>query len=236
MVVEFVGCSGAGKTTLLRDTVNFLRTAGIDVADSRTVVCRATGSGWIPSESAQNIVIDLMVRATVRFPAEAAHFIHFGAAHIRSSLGGRFDRFNRIRGLRRQVATGEFCRARTPVGSLCLVDEGPLGSAHSVCVCPASPPGDETLKQWLGMVPKPDLALYVAVSVETVVERTLRRADPPLRGKTARQLEAFVRAGHEVFCRLSRMAEADWWVNLDGSAGEQAARQAAELIRGRLAA
>lgn len=234
MLVEFVGCSGAGKTTLLLRTLTLLRAAGVNSTDSKSVVGAVNGAAWIKNDVVRNLFADLVLARTVELPADSAEFLKFGIDHIRATVPGRFDRFNRVRALRRQLAIGELCRRRSLEASVCLMDEGPLGSAHSVCVHPGRALSDDTLRQWFSLVPKPDLALHVALDAETAVERTLHRKDPPLRGRTPGAIEAFVRTGHEVFLRISRIADADWWVELDGTgntATESGAERVVQMIR-----
>jgi len=59
-----------------------------------------------------------------------------------------------------------------------LVDEGPILAAH-MFVPAGTTYTPEEITLFADLLPLPDLVVYIRASVNTIIERTVRRADPP---------------------------------------------------------
>jgi deoxyadenosine/deoxycytidine kinase len=86
-----------------------------------------------------------------------------------------------------------------------LVDEGPLLAAHMFAFTGATYTPAE-INRFTSLVPLPDLVIYVRASVDTIVERTTRRADPPreIDVRNRALIEEYAKSAVAIFDQLTQ--------------------------------
>jgi len=110
--------------------------------------------------------------------------------------------FNNLRSLERKIGVYEILRGY-PHNWIILVDEGPVLATHMFAFreCPLAA---EEIAHFASLLPLPDILVYVKAPVDTLVQRTLERADPPreLGARDRVQIESAVRGTEFLFDQL----------------------------------
>jgi hypothetical protein len=85
-----------------------------------------------------------------------------------------------------------------------LVDEGSLQAAHNLFVhlSVGVNPGD--VARFAGLVPLPDIAIYVKEDEHVLIERTMARGHKRIPGRSKAQVEVFVKRALQTFEVLAR--------------------------------
>ncbi len=181
MLVEFIGSTGAGKTTVLKRLRPLL---------SRTVPCSSVGS----EKTSQNLVQEL-----IGFPffLSSLHrhraFTKYMTAYVVRHGGPGLTTINNLRSLERKLGTYTLARSFAS-DRIILFDEGPLLSAHMFCYDGAA---KQEIDNFLGIVPLPDLVVYIRTNPDVLLTRSRLRANPP------RQLVLADAVGSEELLRMA---------------------------------
>ena len=119
-----------------------------------------------------------------------------------------------------------------------LADEGILLVAYLLFVYGNTGLHEDDLAEFAGIAPLPDRIVHVKAPLESLVDRTLSRPDPPreLRGRDQETVTRFLSSAADMFARLvttpplrDRVLEVD---NLGDASGQQAlAARVADSIR-----
>jgi thymidylate kinase len=94
-----------------------------------------------------------------------------------------------------------------------LVDEGPILAAHMfVPIGNTYTPEEITL--FTDLLPLPNLVIYIRASVDTIIERTVRRADPPREVdlKNRARMEAYIKRTVALFDQLTQAENIRPWL------------------------
>jgi thymidylate kinase len=199
MIIEFVGCDGAGKTTLS----HMLCERGIPgsrVVAMPDLLLDRTGLRRITQRTAVNVVQDLggfpyFVRGFPRHREYVAFSRRMLARHEPSTL----DRVNSMRGIVRRVGMYELATRRA-ANRVVLSDEGTVLSAYHLALRGVALDEAE-LDEFVRLVPRPDLIVYVKAPVASLVRRAASR---PVRrrqhaGMGPDQIEQTIRRTATVF-------------------------------------
>jgi deoxyadenosine/deoxycytidine kinase len=86
-----------------------------------------------------------------------------------------------------------------------LVDEGPILAAH-MFVSTGNTYTPEEITRFTDLLPLPDLVVYIRASVDTIIERTFRRADPPreVDVKNPARTEEYIKRAVAIFDQLTQ--------------------------------
>lgn len=177
MLVEFIGSTGAGKSTVLsrveRRLSNWTSTTRSD-----RFVTGLLGLGRVAHPTAQNLIQEV-----VGFPffVSSLHqqraFVGCTLKLLLRSVGPSMTLINNIRSLERKL--GVYTLTKSIAGDrIILVDEGPILATHFL-VPAMSELAPCEIAMFVKTLPLPDLIVYVRAPVATIVNRTLRRPDPP---------------------------------------------------------
>jgi deoxyadenosine/deoxycytidine kinase len=177
MIVEFIGSTGAGKSTLIREVQRQLAKT-TSVTTSVELAAGMLGLRSVTHPTLQNLIQEVVgfpffMGALYHYRGFLRHTIRLFLRHSRFSM----RTLNNLRSLERKIGMYEIMR-RSYKERIILVDEGPILAAHmfaSTALIPAS----EEITQFTDMLPLPDLVVYSRASIDTIMERTLQRADPP---------------------------------------------------------
>ncbi|MCH2203369.1 MAG: hypothetical protein MK102_15475 [Fuerstiella sp.] len=206
MLIEIAGCSGTGKTTLAQRVAARLSEHGDSVAHSSNLVARATGTTWCKNERLRNLLVNLVLtRRCALLMATNRPLVKFSLSRIGLLGRGLIERISRIRSTMRILACDSILRDHTVGAQLTIVDEGVIGCMHNLFAFPYADamPSAESVHTYLALAPAPDLLVLVDAPFEVVLDRTLSRADPPLRlGKKNERISAFLANGLAAFSEI----------------------------------
>ena len=193
MIIEFIGSTGAGKTTLLNEVYRRL-------AQTENVITSVDlTTGLVGLRGVQNPTLQNLLQEVISFPFFVGRLPRDWGYLLRAvQLFTRNARFslkmvNNLRSLERKMGvyaiTQKYSRGR-----VILVDEGPILAAHMFAYTGGGLKPEE-IAQFAGLIPMPDLVIYVRASVDTLVRRTFQRPDPP------REMDLNNRAQIEMYAR-----------------------------------
>jgi thymidylate kinase len=245
VVIEFVGIPGCGKTTLARHLVAGLRAAGVSA-------CTMTGAGRARAARTP-LGTRLCAVAPPRWHrallwqayvgAGRVHAISFAREHRRllghvlaTQRGRRLPRRLRAHVLRWWLVHAgrrSFLAATAVPDDVLVVDDGFLHRAVTLHAGPSQAPVPEVVRQYVDLVPVPDLTVVVAADPETCAERIGRRGAWRHRPLGEAELRSFLaNASRAVEHAVARARAAGWdVVEVDNHAQADVADTAAELTR-----
>ena len=202
MIVEFVGCTGAGKTTLISDLKRRLGKS-IPVTTSSELVTSLVGLNRIKNSTASNLVQEIV---SLPFFLRSFHryndFITFSIRMFSRNSDLSLSTINNLRSLERKLGGYEISKLNNQ-DLVVLVDEGPLLAAHMFAYTD-NIVSQEEIDTFTGMVPLPDLIIYVRVPVEILIDRSINRINPPrkMNSRNRSENEKFINHAVTIFDRI----------------------------------
>lgn len=205
MLVEFIGCTGSGKTTLIQAVQTSLaKTTQVTIASD--IVTGLIGLQRIKNPTLQNFILEM-----VGFPYFVRSFPHYKPflAYTTQMLSRNaslsISSINNLRSLERKIGVYEITQ-RFQQDRIILVDEGPVLTAHMFAFGGA-PLSARDIESFASLLPLPDLLVYVKAPIEVLVQRTLKRVDPPreLSTKNRAQTEQAVRDTVFIFDEIAKV-------------------------------
>jgi thymidylate kinase len=205
MIVEFIGSTGAGKTTLI-SAVRRQLAANASVASSFEVVAGLVGAQNVANPTLQNVIQEAVgLPFFIRTLRRHQPLLSFALQMLARQRSVSFSTLSYLRNLERTLGVNEILRRRAR-NQIVLVDEGAVLSAHSLFVYTDAVYSADEIARFASLAPLPDLVVYITAPVETLVERTHRRPDPPreLRGIDPALLTHYIRRAVSVFAQLTQ--------------------------------
>jgi thymidylate kinase len=209
MIVEFIGCTGSGKTTLISQIQSRLAKT-TRVVTAHELVASRIGLVGVTNPTAQNLIQEVVgfpycIRSLRRHRA----FLGVTVQLFTRNSDLSFTTIHNLRSIERKIGVYEMTQ-RCDQDVIVLVDEGPIQAAH-MFVFTRTALTPEEITQFANLLPLPDLIVYVRSPVDTLVERTLRRADPPrqMSSKHGTLREGYIRSAVALFEDL--IQEASLW-------------------------
>jgi thymidylate kinase len=170
LIIEFIGPSSAGKTTLALGVARRLR------ADGRRVRDHSSPSSSLFITIGYAVQTPFMLAPILSDWPAAGPSLRLASRRVRLGAGNAFWRAARFYALVRRV--GEHSLRRRNDNSICIVDEGLMGSLDLALAGPPYPSRAE-VEDFVAALPLPDVLVSVDAPLKTLVERTLARPDPP---------------------------------------------------------
>ena len=177
MIVEFIGSTGVGKTTLINEVRCRLEKTD-RVTTSVDLVTRLVGFKNVTNPTLQNLAQEL-----ISFPFFIGS-LHKYYKYLRHTIklfwrnsGVSMQTIHNLRSLERKIGMYEITKILGK-DQILLVDEGPILALH-MFVSAKNAYTLEEITRFTDLVPLPDLVIYIRASVDTLIKRTVRRADPP---------------------------------------------------------
>ncbi len=200
MIVEFIGSSGAGKTTLISEVQRKLADI-TDVTTSFDLVASQLSLRHVTHPTARNLIQEFigfpyLIRSLGRHKAFIVFILRMLARQANFSL----FTLNNLRSLERKIGVYEIIR-RDPHNRIVLVDEGTVLSAHNVFVYSNAAYTCEEIARFASLVPLPDAIVYIKAPVDSLVQRSLNRTDPPreMRSKDRAVIERYINRAVRMF-------------------------------------
>lgn len=203
MIVEFIGTTGAGKTTLIADVQRRLAHTS-EVVTAFEFIATPLGLRGITHPTVRNLTQELvgLPFAVVSLPQ---HYKLIAYAVRMLARQGQPTLFtaNNLRSLVRKIGVYETIR-RTGRNRAVLVDEGTVHLAHNLFVYTSAVYSAEEIAQLASYLPLPDAIVHVKAPVDSLITRSLQRADPPreLRAKSRAEIEVYIHRAVAMFEQL----------------------------------
>jgi deoxyadenosine/deoxycytidine kinase len=208
MIVEFVGSTGAGKTTLISEVQRRL-TEVTKVDTAFDLVADMLGLQRVANPTLQNLTCDLIgfpffIRSLYRHKA----FILFTLKILAGQANFTFFTISYLRSIARKIGTYEIIR-RYKNDRIILVDEGTVLAAHNLFVYNSTVYSSAAIAQFASLVPLPELIVYVKAPLNSLVQRSLQRGDPPreMRSKNPELVKRYVGRAGKMFEQLVETKE-----------------------------
>jgi|SRR5688500_2881723 len=203
MIIEFIGSTGAGKTTLISEIQRRLAQT-TEVATSFDVVAAPLGLRRVTHLTVRNLIQELVgfpffIGSLYRHKAIIVFILRMLARQASFS----FFTINNLRSLERKLGVDEIIKRRQH-DKIILVDEGPLLLAHNVFVYSGAHYSCEEITRFAGLVPLPDIIIYIRVPMDILVQRSLQRIDPPreMRSRNRELIEKHINSAVKMFDQL----------------------------------
>jgi len=202
MRIEFIGCTGAGKSTLTSQILRVCRAQGIDAWMGYDFVLRQVRLDWIESKLIRGLLVNL-ISLCVCLVAWRRHlaFCRFTIrtiSRLPASVGW-FERLYTGRDVLKNIGMYEIIRRRASAQQLVLLDEGTLHTAHYLFAHVAAEPNIGDVSTFAGLVPLPDIVVYVIQSESVLIERTLARGHKRIPDRSYASVERFIKRAGTIF-------------------------------------
>jgi thymidylate kinase len=204
MIVEFIGSTGAGKTTLIDEVHRRLAKTG-RVTTSIDLATSLLGLRDVKNPTLQNLVMELVslpvfILNLYKYNEFIRHTVKLFWRKTRFSM----QTIHNLRSLERKIGMYEITKILGK-DQIILIDEGPILALH-MFVSTGNNYTSEEITRFIDLVPLPDLIVYIHASVNTLIERTVRRADPPREVdlKNSGQMEEYLKRAVAMFDQLTQ--------------------------------
>lgn len=204
MVVEFIGSTGAGKTTVINEVFHRLAktsqvTTSIDLATSML------GLRGVKNPTLQNLAMEFVSFPFFIFTLYKYNkFLRHTIKIFWRATGFSIQTIHNLRSLVRKIGMYEITKYPGK-NQVVLVDEGPVLAAH-MFVPTGNTYTPEEITRFTELLPLPDLIVYIRASVDTIMERTHRRADPPreVEINNPDRMEAYIKRTVDLFDQITQ--------------------------------
>lgn len=203
MIIEFIGSTGAGKTTLISE-VQYRLANLAEVTTSFDLIATPLGLRDITQPTARNFIQEFVgfpffVHSLRRNKA----FVVYALRMLARQASFTIFTINNLRSLERKIGVYEVAR-RYERDRIILVDEGTVHLAHNVFVYSSEYYNPEEIGEFVGLIPLPDIIVYVRAPVDDLIERSLQRVDPPreIRSKDRVLIEEYIKRAVGMFEQL----------------------------------
>ena len=204
MIVEFIGSTGAGKTTLISEV--YRRLAKTDrVTESIDLTTGLLGLKGVTNPTLKNLVMEFIsLPVFILTLYKHNQFIRHTVKLFWRKTSFSMQTIHNLRSLERKIGMYEITK-HFGKDQIILVDEGPILAAH-MFVSTENTYTPEELTQFTDLLPLPDLIVYIRASVDTLIKRTVQRADPPreIDVKKQARMEAYLKRTVVLFDQLTQ--------------------------------
>ena len=204
MIVEFIGSTGAGKTTLISEVRCRLAKTS-QVSTSIDLATSLLGLKGLTNPTLQNLVqefisLPFFIGTLYRHNEYIRHTVKLFWRKTSFSM----QTIHNLRSLERKIGIYELTKILGR-DQIILVDEGPLLAAY-MFVSTRNTYTSEEIARFIDLLPLPDLIIYIRASVDTIIERTIRRADPPreVDRKNLAEMEEYIQRTVAMFDQLTQ--------------------------------
>lgn len=201
MIVEFIGSTGAGKTTLINEVQSRL-VKSRPVITSSDLVTSLVGLHGIKNTTASNLVQEIVgLPFFLRSFKKYNDFIAFSIRMFSRKSDFSIKTINNLRSIERKLSGYEISQ-RYKGNKIILVDEGPILAAHMFAY--NNNVSQLEIEKFTSMLPLPDLIIYIRVPVDTLIERSLSRTNPPreMNSRNRSENENYIKHAISIFDRI----------------------------------
>ena len=203
MIVEFIGSTGSGKTTLINDVRQRLEKTG------RVTTSADLATSLLGFKNVTNLTLQNLEQEFISLPIFIGRLSKYHE-YLRQTIklfwrntGFSMQTIHNLRSLERKIGMYEITKFFGK-DQIILVDEGPILALH-MFVSAKNAYTLAEIARFTDLLPLPDLVIYIRASVETLIERTVRRTDPAREVdlKNPAQLDAYFKNAVAMFDQLT---------------------------------
>jgi hypothetical protein len=203
--VELIGCTSSGKTTLASSIADAARAEGMELILGDDVVMRRLGTHRVSSPQGRAAVVHIVTLMEVmKHRGKHRDFLSAARRSLHAVALPRVIRWHQFRKVLKQLGRYELIQRTAQECPLVLVDEGTVQSAHNLFVHVGYACDEAHLRQFAECVPLPDLVVYVGLSENDLIERTLRRGHRRISCPTRATVQRFVSEALRTFDNITR--------------------------------
>ncbi len=205
MIVEFIGSTGAGKTTLIKHILDSCEKERIDAVMGTDFVLERSHLHGIKNRLIQAALINLVSVYTALAAWRSNLDFYRFAFRILLNLPDTVPWLERIwmaKNILKRFGIYEVIRRHGVDHQVYLVDEGTLHVAHSLFVQLAGEADRRDIATFAGIVPLPQVVVYLRQDEALLVERLLARGHPRVPDHSVADAVHFVRQATTVFDEL----------------------------------
>ena len=204
MIVEFIGATGAGKTTLI-NAVHCRLEKTVKVTTSVDLSTSLLGFKNVTNLTLQNLEQELIsLPFFIGTLYKYNEYLHHTVKLFWRNSGFSMQTIHNLRSLERKIGMYEITKILGK-DQVILVDEGPILALHMFASA-KNTYSPEEIARFIDLLPLPDLIIYIRASVDTLIERTVRRVDPPREVdlKNPAQMDAYFTNAVALFDQLTQ--------------------------------
>lgn len=205
MQIELIGCTSAGKSTLSKRILQACQAQKLEALLGDDFVLRQARLNWIESRPLRKALVNLAgLLASLITWRKNREFYQFAAQHLFRLPIGRLEKFQLLRNVLKKIGIYEIIRRRRSDQEVILVDEGILQVAHNLFVHVSVEAKTEELATFAGLIPLPDVVVYLKQPEELLIDRTLKRGHQRIPDRSYGQVVSFIKQAVATFDNLVR--------------------------------
>ncbi|PYV42591.1 MAG: hypothetical protein DMG06_13495 [Acidobacteria bacterium] len=206
--IELFGCTSAGKSSLVKAVLQACHDQDINAVTDDEFVLKQVRLNWTKSRLVRTLLVDVLALFTCllswRRNREFYRLSIRTISHLPAVVGW-FERLNLARNVLKKVGIYELVRRLgANQEGVVVIDEGTIQTAHCLFVHLSADVNLTEVSTFVGLVPLPDLAVYVTQSPSIMVERTLARGHKRIPVPSYASVDCFVRRAVDTFDLVAR--------------------------------
>lgn len=203
MQIELIGCTGAGKSTLTRGIFQACHEQGLDLLLRDDFVLKQVRLNWIKSHLPRTLLVDVVALFACLITWRKNRKFYLFATHLLFQLPiPRLERLNLLRNVLKKIGIYEIIQFRRTGQQVILVDEGVLQAAHNLFVHACVEVKTEHLSTFAGLVPLPDVVVYLKQPESLLIDRTMKRGHKRIPDRSYGTVVCFVKQAVATFDKL----------------------------------
>ncbi|UCC50648.1 MAG: hypothetical protein JSV68_16245 [Anaerolineaceae bacterium] len=210
MQIELIGCTSAGKSTLVGGMLRACKERGQDAVTGDDFVLKQARLNWVKGYLFRTLLVDLLTLsaclATLRTNLAFYKLTLQSIWQLPAGVGW-FERLNIARNVFKKVGIHKIICWRGSDQQIVLLDEGTIHTAHYLFVHVSIEPNASHLSTFIGLVPLPDVIVYVQNDADTLVKRTLSRGHRRLGDRSPAEIALFVERAIDTFNNLTQSSK-----------------------------
>ena len=207
MIIELIGCTSSGKSTLLKKVLASHRGNNPEVISAEGFVLRQLHLAWLSRRILRQMAMTLIgLTCCLLAYRKYRLLLDFSVCYLNQlppSVSIR-ERFKIARILSRNIGIYEFIEHHDRADCIIVLDEGMLHIAHYLFVYESVAPDLEQVKEFVELVPCPDVVVHLCTSKKALIERTMVRGHKRIIGGSLESVESFISHAVTIFECLGR--------------------------------
>ena len=203
MQIELIGCTSAGKSTLSRRILHACHEQGIDIYLGDDFVLKQIRLNWIKNHLLRTLLMDMaaLFACLVTWRRNVKYYL-FATRLLLWLPIALLEKINLLRNAIKKIGIFEINRFRSANQQVILVDEGVLQAAHNLFVFVSVNIKTEHLSTFAGLVPLPDIVIYLQQPEELLIDRTMKRGHKRIPDRSYGKVVRFVKQAVATFDKL----------------------------------
>lgn len=203
MQIELIGCTSAGKSTLIKGICQACQEQGLELLLRDDFVLKQVRLSWIKSHLPRTLLVDLVALfACLITWRRNRKFYRFATQLLFQLPIPQLERLNLLRNVLKKIGIYEIIQFRLASQQVILVDEGVLQAAHNLFVHSSVEVETEHVSTFAGLVPLPDVVVYLKQPEALLTDRTMKRGHKRIPDRSYGTVVCFVKQAVATFEKL----------------------------------